>query len=163
MLTTFWMTPRLYEPHSIGNVVNIRFLLVLVGLVVSIGGCGRKSNLPPLAEVTGTVTLDGEPLPGMYLQFVPNRSAGTVGPPAVGQIGSDGRYELRTAGQMGALVGSHRVKIVGYYLPSNPDIPFAWIPKQYSDYKTSGVEAIVNADEVNEIKIELTLEPGDTP
>ena len=37
-------------------------------------GCGIKSNGPPLMPVSGTVTLDGKPLPGATILFIPTGS-----------------------------------------------------------------------------------------
>jgi len=60
-------------------------------------GCGHHRDLPPVAQVEGVVTLDGKPVPRGMVQFVPDESKGTKGPPAVGVIDENGHYELTTA------------------------------------------------------------------
>jgi len=74
-------------------------------VVLAAAGCGRSG--PELGSVTGTVTLDGQPLPGAVLVFTP--AAGRV---SRARTGPDGTYELRYAGnEPGALVGEHKVTI----------------------------------------------------
>ncbi|HOM17497.1 MAG TPA: hypothetical protein PLQ00_09220, partial [Thermoguttaceae bacterium] len=58
--------------------------IVFVGFLAGCGGSGAK--LPPLASVSGKVTLDGNPLPRGTVTFIPDESKGTKGPTAVGQI-----------------------------------------------------------------------------
>jgi hypothetical protein len=56
----------------------------------------------------------GEPVKDGTVFFMPDESKGTVGPPAVGSITSDGTYILstETAGD-GVIVGQHKVGITG--------------------------------------------------
>lgn len=49
----------------------LSFLTVSIALLSLIAGCGR-GDLPPLGTVSGTVTLDGEPLPGVIISFKPD-------------------------------------------------------------------------------------------
>lgn len=71
-------------------------------------GCGGNSG-PELAEVTGTVTLDGQPLPRINLQFVPDTPGGS---PSYGGTNADGQYRLAfSQDQTGAMLGRHRVDI----------------------------------------------------
>ena len=111
------------------------------------------------------VTLDSKQLSVGFVQFVPDRSKGTIGPPAVGQIGADGRFELRTARKLGALAGSHKVKIVALEESGDPNIPpmKPLIPMHYFNHKTSNVRAFVKAGQVNKIDIRLSSEPPVNP
>ena len=70
-------------------------------------GCYQASDLPELGNVTGVVTLDGEPLPGASVEFVPeNRN------PSIGLTDEQGRYTLTFhASADGALIGEHKVRI----------------------------------------------------
>jgi len=69
-------------------------------------GCGG-SNLPPTGTVTGTVAVDGQPIEGASVEFIP-----TSGRPSVGLTDATGKYELLiTNDEKGALVGSHKVRI----------------------------------------------------
>jgi hypothetical protein len=78
--------------------------LLIVGLAA--GGCGpNRAGVPPLAPVTGTVTLDGRPLPGVGVVF----TAGS-GQSSFGKTDAEGRYELRfVRGLKGAVIGPSRV------------------------------------------------------
>jgi hypothetical protein len=81
-------------------------LLVVFLLLVWIAGCGHSG--PQLGNVTGRVTLDGQPLNSARLTFQPdgNRS------PSTGYTDSDGRYELLfKRGVDGAFLGSHTIQI----------------------------------------------------
>ena len=71
---------------------------------------------PNLAKFSGTVTVDGQPLPYGRVMFAPRASEANVQPgkPAIGVIQSDGRYTLSTYGDDdGAVVGSHTVTVFG--------------------------------------------------
>ncbi len=77
-------------------------------LVLS-GGCGGggASDQPDLARVSGTVTLDGNPLADAMVRFYPQN-----GRPSSGKTDSQGRYELiYLAGTKGAVIGEHEVRI----------------------------------------------------
>lgn len=81
-------------------------LLILAGLV-TLPGCGGGRDVPKTGEVTGVVKLDGQPLSGAQVQFLPQ-----AGRPSTAETGKDGSYRLQfTAEQEGALVGPHTVKI----------------------------------------------------
>lgn len=62
---------------------------------------------PPTGEVTGTVTLDGEPLDNALVTFVPQGG----GQSAMGKTDDSGKYTLHRRGEEGALVGSHKVVV----------------------------------------------------
>ena len=78
-------------------------------LVVASMGCGGSSDAPDLHEVTGTVTMDGAPLPNASLQFLPKSGEGR---PSWGMTDEEGNYELTySRDAVGALPGEHIVKI----------------------------------------------------
>jgi hypothetical protein len=80
---------------------------ILLVLLVS-AGCGTHSGL---VSASGTVTLDGQPLSGVVVEFRPSTSGG---PPFFGRADSSGRYRLmRTAFQSGVAPGEYSVLI--YY------------------------------------------------
>jgi hypothetical protein len=84
--------------------------LFLGTLLVSVIGCSGQ----PAARVSGRVTLDGEPLAGATVTFVPKASAGNVarGPTASGVTDADGRFTLNFGPKSrGAIVGPNRVVI----------------------------------------------------
>jgi hypothetical protein len=124
-------------------------------------GCGYRPDLPPTAKVTGTVRLDGKPLPRGTVQFVPDESKGMVGASGVGRIDATGRYQIMTAGVDGAIIGSH---VVGIEAREDVDLnttSFApsLIPESYSDPFSSGLMAEVKAVEENVINFDLKSEP----
>lgn len=79
--------------------------LVLMVAVFAIAGCGPESRT---SGVTGTVTFEGAAVPEGTITFYPKAG----GRPAIGQIQSDGTYELSTfAPGDGAVPGEHKVAI----------------------------------------------------
>lgn len=69
-------------------------------------GCFNRGDRPDLGTVSGTITLDGEPLPRAVVSFTPKGVRG-----ASGFTDETGRYELRYLRGMGAPVGTHTVRI----------------------------------------------------
>ncbi len=90
-----------------------RLLAALAAFVlVPAGGCGGGG----LAPVSGHVTLDGQPLAGALVTFLPVAAAGTAdaaGPGAMAVTGPDGAFRLHTLGvdRPGAVPGAHRVRV----------------------------------------------------
>jgi hypothetical protein len=79
------------------------FRMVVLAAVLACG-CGQSS---PLVPVTGSVTLDGEPLPRAQVLFRPRN-----GRPSFAITDDNGKYALRyTAESMGALPGEHVVSV----------------------------------------------------
>jgi hypothetical protein len=87
--------------------------LALLSVATLVLGCWGGNGLN-LAKVQGKVTYKGQPIKNGTVFFMPDDSKGTIGPPAVGSITSDGSYIMSTesAGD-GAIVGSHKVGITG--------------------------------------------------
>jgi hypothetical protein len=84
---------------------------ILLGLaLVAVLGCGGNRFVP----ISGTVTLDGKPLPNATVSFQPIAPEGSIdaGIGSTGKTDAQGHYSLIAAnGQTGALVGKHRVQI----------------------------------------------------
>jgi hypothetical protein len=100
------------------------FTLCVCGLLVA-SGCGSSSKYK-LAPVSGTVSLDGQPLSGAAVNFQPSASgdSANVGPGSNAITDDAGHFELNTIhDKVGAVVGSHRVRIYSYSpeLPSSQD------------------------------------------
>jgi hypothetical protein len=72
-------------------------------LVPLLAGC-TSNGLVPLA---GVVTLDGRPLAGATLAFVPEGA----GQPAVAESAADGSFVARTNGRPGALPGRYHLLV----------------------------------------------------
>lgn len=126
-----------------------RLLCVLVTLVL---GCGQG---PRLAQVKGTVRLDGQPLPGAEIEFQPES-----GVPSFGVTDAQGHYELRHLHQRaGALPGKHTVRIqMGE--PDDPSHKAIRLPPEYNDESTLTREVVPGE---NTIDFELTGPIHSTP
>lgn len=88
------------------------FLLAAILNLTLMMGCGGGPY--ELAPVSGTVTLNGEPLADATVSYEPMRAADkeVVGPGSVGKTDEAGKYELETYKQeTGAVVGKHKVRI----------------------------------------------------
>lgn len=139
--------------------------LLLAGLVL-VGCSSGPDDTPPLAPVTGKVTLDGKPLTSGSVQFTPNKDRGTTGRMALGNINEDGTFELMTITPGdGAQVGHHLVAIESYentaFDPNKPvnQSPKSLIPKRYTNPQTSQLTAEVKADGDNSFTFELKSKP----
>lgn len=76
--------------------------IVAIAMAIQVGCSG---NNPPLGKVSGRVTLDGQPLAGVIINFKP-----TEGRAATGTTDADGNYTLEFSyGVMGAQVGTNTV------------------------------------------------------
>ncbi|UUO07853.1 carboxypeptidase regulatory-like domain-containing protein [Blastopirellula sp. J2-11] len=121
--------------------------LTLCGLVLV--GCSiGPTDLPEVAPVSGTVTLDGKPLNNATLTFQP-----AVGRPSSGLTNKDGQYKLRyNLNLTGAKLGDHSVIITTYQEfdnPSDADRPASpeLLPAKYHK-KSELVAKITNGDNV---------------
>ena len=83
----------------------IPWVCASLAIALLTSGCRRG---PKLSPVTGTVTLDGEPLANAQVEFQPTQRAA----PSYGTTDALGQYELRyTKDKLGAVVGGHVVRI----------------------------------------------------
>jgi len=84
-----------------------RLQLFLVAMVaVAVGGCAEDG--PKLANVTGTVTMNGKPLAGALVEFTPQ----FPGSPSYGACDESGKYELvYSQTRKGAMIGAHTVRV----------------------------------------------------
>jgi hypothetical protein len=91
----------------------LAFCLALSVAGLSAGCGGGPDNM---ADVSGTVTLDGQPLSRARVEFSP-----ADGSPSMGLTDEQGRYSLRFSRDVdGAMIGDHKIKI-STYAPANPD------------------------------------------
>ena len=110
-------------------------------LVMSVLGCGGggADDQPDLGLVTGTVTLDGKPLAGVEVLFLP-----TGGRPSQGNTDDAGKYELAyTRDANGAVLGKHTVQISTVFDPDAPPSDSAVkVPEQYGEQSTLTAEVV---------------------
>jgi hypothetical protein len=129
--------------------------LLLLLLSLGLGcGAGESANLAPAG---GVITYRGKPLPDVNVVFMPRSGA-----PATGLTDSEGRFELMTLDQPGAVVGAHQVTItpnqgpIEMPLPGQPPAkPKSAVPQKYTRAETSGLTAEVKAGEGNQFEFDL--------
>jgi len=121
--------------------------------VVSAGCGGGAADLPELVPAGGKVTLDGAPLAGAQVTFVPVGT--TRGNDVNGYSDEAGRYELESRHGAGAPVGEYRVVITKLVMPDGSDFPVdsdvppmdsparQILPPQYSDFDQTVLKATV--------------------
>jgi hypothetical protein len=158
--------PRLSGLRPVRSEGGWRWLLSLCLLLLYLGvGCEVREPEPAappgprLYPVHGTITVDGKPLAGAVVAFVPSFS--DRGTHSVGETRADGSYELVHRGRPGAARGDYRV-VISYIVgpdggkPTN--IPFALnepvpppiyegsrelVPPRYSNFSKTELRAIV--------------------
>ncbi|QEG29768.1 hypothetical protein GobsT_45660 [Gemmata obscuriglobus] len=116
-------------------------------------GCGG----PPKAQVSGTVTFNGEPIENGIIQFYP---AGGAGQTAGGGI-ENGKYQLETStGEMTVTINASKVvgKRAMYDTPDSPkvDVLKELIP---AEYNTTSTLKVTLKPGVNE-KVDFNLKSG---
>ena len=127
--------------------MTTRIPMWIFGLLLC-AGCGSSEKPLDLAEVKGTVTLDGQPLAKARVSFNPEKG------PSSGAVTDDaGNYVLRNKiGKPGAMIGNHRVEIStdldGTNQPKNEKVP-----PQYN--RATTLKATV-AKDPNTINFDLT-------
>jgi hypothetical protein len=124
---------------------------ILLGLMCVLG-CGNGG--PELAKVTGSISLDGKPVPHAIITFFPLFGGST----SYGVTDKTGRYELMFSDvDRGAMLGAFRVKIetkkyTRDELPEGSDpASFAYveIPKQYRSEDALKAEVKRGANLIN--------------
>jgi hypothetical protein len=106
----------------------------ILGIVLALAGAGCNSEgLPGLGRVTGTVTMDGKPVPDALVAFEPVDGSAA---PAMGRTDANGNYELYySRGNKGAKVGENSVRINTYQETGEDDgrkIQKETIPARYN-------------------------------
>ena len=85
--------------------------MVVVAALLAVGCQPEGPSHPPTYGVTGTVTLDGNPVEGATVTFVP----GQTGDPAVGTTDASGKYSLKSFGsEDGATPGEYQVTVTKF-------------------------------------------------
>lgn len=111
-----------------GNYISSFAIALLAIFSITISGCGNNSSL---ANVSGTITYEGKPVPKLSVFFSPQPVGDNIapGPYSHGSTDADGKFTLKTRHKdAGALIGSHGLSF------------------QYTD---------IGEEEMNEIRIAL--------
>ena len=130
--------------------VLVRWMLLTVGLaacLASVSGC--SDGRPKRVKVSGTVTIDGQPLTRGNVKFVPSG-----GRPSSGKLDEQGRFTLTCYdGNDGAIPGRHRVQIAASRIISDRKIEW-FAPRKYADFRRSGIEIEIEQN-TDDLVIEL--------
>jgi hypothetical protein len=142
-----------------------RFRLSLLALVAAAGCRGSAAEGPQTYAVTGEVTLDGQPVVGADIAFLPDSSTPDAAP-AQAVTDQTGRFEVvsqfdqgRTS-QAGMTAGTYGVQITQLKRPppsaglSQP--PRNMLPQKYASPATSGLSATVVPDGENHFVFKLS-------
>lgn len=141
-------------------------LTILGGLLLGgLGGCNAGGG-PDLGLVSGTVTLDGQPVSSGIISFVPDETRGSRGPVASAIISTEGRYTLHAPGRRpGAVIGFHKVAVAcpetissGESEGEESEDSQCSIPAVYASEETSPITVEVTAGN-NTIDVELKSTP----
>jgi hypothetical protein len=93
-------------------------------LVAAMAGCGQSESLnaPELYPVTGKVTMDGEPLVGAVLSFLPKGD--TAGQVVTATTADGGSYSaMYSNGKPGCPTGQFQIYISKLVMPDGSPIP----------------------------------------
>jgi hypothetical protein len=133
--------------------------LAMLGLSAALFGVGCDSYVP----VSGNVIMaNGTAVTSGSLRYIPDKAKGNTLPTEpVGQIGSDGAYQLATDGKPGAPPGAYII-VVFVTKPSDPNdrysLPLPLINRKYSTAETSGLPIEVK-DKAPPGTYDLKLDP----
>lgn len=155
------------------NAQRLRFLRAVrttpVLLLTALFGCGGGSDAPPIAPVSGTLTVKGQPKADVNVKFFPDSG----GRPASGRTDAEGKFVLTTLNTGdGAPVGTHKVSLSGAGAlkdwgingPPMPGMPGyeEWnreqksgIDQKYADAETSGLVYTVPEDGLPNLEIKI--------
>lgn len=126
--------------------------MAVMAVLLALTGCG--SDGPKMVPVSGTVTIDGQPLTYGQIQVLPNGWR-----PASSPIGSDGRFMLTTTvSGDGCPVGTHNVVVLAGE-PVGQEAMKWHAPKKYANPTTSKLTITITGP-TNDLKIELKWDGG---
>lgn len=93
--------------------------VLLAAWMITAVGCS-SSDKPSLAEVTGTLTKNGNPFADALVEFYPEANAGA----SYGTTDAAGNFKLSyTTGDPGAAIGKHTVKVIGGHMVGGAATP----------------------------------------
>lgn len=104
-------------------------LFLMPFLLLQLGGCqSRPAGMPELAPVSGTVTMDGKPLPNVLVVLRSQQGAVSMSP-----TDATGRYEAKYLSRYpGAGLGPTSVEITGMPASAEDPTPSVTVPAKYN-------------------------------
>ena len=122
--------------------MKVRLVCCLAAGLLSIAGCMGGTDESKPVPTSGVVTLEGAPVEGAYVLFVPES-----GPQASATTDAEGGFELTTTKEKdGVVPGPCRIAIQKR-APIDPKDPYvtpkSLIPEKYGSIKDSGLSETV--------------------
>jgi hypothetical protein len=141
-----------------------KIIILLLACFITIG-CGRGNVIEGLVPCGGTVTLDGEPLEGAAVAFIPVDSTGKI---EIGKRGgtaisnSSGQFSIKTTSDSSGIApGTYKATVVKMVDEKPDDVNKSSIPKsitgKYADMKTSDLTVEISNSGNKSIKLEMKL------
>lgn len=139
---------------------HIKRFFTLVACIGLIGLSGCLGGNSDIAEVTGTVKVDGEPIEYALVSFIPAQ-----GRASIGRTDENGVYRLAyLADQKGALIGEHQVMIETKVVPEtsyggatyDEDGPIKQEKKPKKGVRNTGRKEMLPKKYCNRMETELT-------
>ncbi len=136
-------------------------LLILVAAVVGCSG-GGGADRPKLAPAAGVAKFKGQSIPDATITFYPEK-----GPVAVGRTDQDGKFAVKTNGQLGAVIGKNKVTVIEDSNKPGAEIPPAGadaikyavsstFSKKYTDPNTTDLIIDVVPEGNTDLVLDLT-------
>jgi len=97
---------RLRELKGRGRPGMFRWRMLSGLSLMALTGCGGG---PEFASVEGVVSLDAKPIADVEVQFIPDITQATYGPPNSAYTDANGRYRITATRTSGAVVGKNRI------------------------------------------------------
>ncbi|MEM1062002.1 MAG: hypothetical protein AAF532_00670 [Planctomycetota bacterium] len=147
---------------SIVNTVHTTRAVLLASLITTatvLTGCGSSDD-QTIVQVQGRLTVDGEPVENVVLNFNPRAEEGAViaGPRSFGMTDANGEYKLRIgrrgAGN-GAVPGRHRISFSKEEIDLDLDLYKNLVPEPYA---TEGFEFTIPPGGTDSADIDLSSE-----
>ena len=133
----------------------------LVLIVMATVGCGGASrDIPKIAPVAGVLKYKGAPVPDVAVAFYPAK-----GPAGAGVTDAKGAFTIKTNGQLGAVVGKHKVTASqgqqsGEFPPADGHelelLKKTTIPSKYADQNTTDLNIDIPAEGNKDLVLDLT-------
>ncbi len=152
--------------------------LLVVGCALAIGllfvsGCGggASRNLPATVPASGYVFLDGNPVEGAAVVFIPEDIQS--GNPAQAITNASGYFDLQIEGKKGAVPGRYVVQVAKTLeVPMEGGLPGGGesedfravtyknvLPAKYANIATSSLKVEIPESGIKDIKLELSSQP----
>lgn len=140
-------------------------VVVLVCLVAACCGCGDAATGPETIAVTGIVSLDGAPVAGADVSFIPLSAGGNVAPAQAitndaGEFEVVSVFEQGRVSKNGMLPGEYQVEVRRLDSPvatlGSMQPPKNTLPSRYASAKSSGLNVVISPSEANHFSLLLT-------